>query len=73
MVATRLGCQRAMVGTRWANSCPSCIDSSAKLMIMLPMEALGNALYGSWRPLTNLTQTFQACHLCTFNVATNFS
>ena len=33
------------------------------------MEALGNAWYGSWRPLSNLTQTFQACHLCTFNVA----
>ena len=36
------------------------------------MEALGNAWYGSWRPLTNLTQTFQVCHLCTFNVATIF-
>ena len=33
------------------------------------MEALGNAWYGSWRPLTNLTETFRACHLCTFNVA----
>ena len=39
-------------------------------MVLLPMEALSNARYGSWRPLTNLTQTFQACHLCTFNVAT---
>ena len=36
------------------------------------MEALGNARYGSWRPLNNLTQTFQACHLCTFNVAAIF-
>ena len=34
---------------------------------LLPIEALGNAWYGSWRPLTNL---IQACHLCTFNVAT---
>ena len=36
------------------------------------MEALDNAWYGSWRPLTNLTQTFRACHLCTFNVAAIF-
>ena len=36
------------------------------------MEALDNAWYGSWRPLTNLTQTFWACHLCTFNVAAIF-
>ena len=36
------------------------------------MEALDNAWYGSLRPLTNLTQTFQACHLCTFNVAAIF-
>ena len=33
------------------------------------MEALDNAWYGSWWPLTNLTQSFQACHLYTFNVA----
>ena len=36
------------------------------------METLDNAWYGSWRPLTNLTKTFRACHLCTFNVATIF-
>ena len=36
------------------------------------MEALDNAWYGSWRPLTNLTQTFRACHLRTFNVAAIF-
>ena len=36
------------------------------------MEALDNACYGSWRPLTNLTQTFRACHLRTFNVAAIF-
>ena len=36
------------------------------------MEVLGNVWYGSWKPLTNLTQTFQACHLCTFNVAAIF-
>ena len=36
------------------------------------MEAFGNAWYGSWRPLTNLTQTYRACHLCTFNVAAIF-
>ena len=31
--------------------------------------AHGSTRYGSWRPLTNLTQTFQACHnLCTLNV-----
>ena len=36
------------------------------------MEALNNAWYGSWWPLTNPTQTFRACHLCTFNVATIF-
>ena len=24
MVAARLGCQRAMVGTGWINSCPGC-------------------------------------------------
>ena len=26
MVAARLGCQSAMVGIGWANSCPSCMD-----------------------------------------------
>ena len=26
IVAARLGCQSAMVGTRWANSCPGCMD-----------------------------------------------
>ena len=26
IVAARLGCERAMVGTRWANSHPCCID-----------------------------------------------
>ena len=26
MVATRLGYKSAMVGTRWANSCPGCTD-----------------------------------------------
>ena len=36
------------------------------------METLDNAWYGSLRPLTNLTQTFRACHLCTFNVAAIF-
>ena len=41
-------------------------------MSPLSMETLSNAWYGSWRPLTNLTQTFQACHLCTFNVAAIF-
>ena len=36
------------------------------------MEALNNAWYGSWRLLTNLTQAFQVCHLCTFNVGAIF-
>ena len=44
----------------------------AKLTVLLPMEALDNGWYGSWRPLTNLMQTFRACHLCTFHVATIF-
>ena len=26
MVAARLSCQSAMVGTVWANSCPGCMD-----------------------------------------------
>ena len=26
MVAARLGCQSAMVGTGWANYCPGCMD-----------------------------------------------
>ena len=30
MVATRLGCQSAMVGTWWANSCPGCVDRLRK-------------------------------------------
>ena len=30
MVAARLGCQSAMVGTGWANSCPGCIDRLRK-------------------------------------------
>ena len=36
------------------------------------MEALDNACYDLWRPLTNLTQTFRACHLRTFNVGAIF-
>ena len=36
------------------------------------MEALDNVWYGSWRPLTYLTRTFRACHLCTLNVAAIF-
>ena len=30
MVAARLGCQNAMVGTRWANSCSGCMDRFRK-------------------------------------------
>ena len=30
MVAARLGRQSAMVGTRWANSCPGCMDRLRK-------------------------------------------
>ena len=30
MVTARLGCQSAMVGTRWANSCPGCIGRLRK-------------------------------------------
>ena len=29
-VAARLGCQSAMVGTGWANSCPGCMDRLRK-------------------------------------------
>jgi len=30
MVAARLGCERAMVGTGWATSCPDCMDKLRK-------------------------------------------
>ena len=30
MVAARLGCQSAVVGTGWANSCPGCMDRLRK-------------------------------------------
>ena len=30
MVVARLGCKSAMVGTRWANSCPGCMDRLRK-------------------------------------------
>ena len=30
MVAARLGCQSAMVGTGWATSCPGCVDRLRK-------------------------------------------
>ena len=30
MVAARLGCQYAMAGTGWANSCPGCMDRLRK-------------------------------------------
>ena len=30
MVSARLDCQSAMVGTRWANSCPGCMDRLRK-------------------------------------------
>ena len=30
MAAARLGCQSAMVGTGWANSCPGCMDRLRK-------------------------------------------
>ena len=41
-------------------------------LAILSSEALDNAWYGSLRPLTNLTQTFQACHLRTFNLGASF-
>ena len=34
--------------------------------------AHGSTWHGSWKPLTYVTQIFQACYLCTFNVATIF-
>ena len=46
---------------------PVCYCFPTKLMVLLPMQALDNACYGSWRPLTDLTQTFWVCHLCTLN------
>ena len=45
---------------------------ASKWTVLLPMEALDNALYGSWRLLTNLALTFRACHSYTFNVAAIF-
>ena len=30
VVAARLGCKSAMVGTVWANSCPGCMDRGRK-------------------------------------------
>ena len=30
MVAAKLGCKGAIVGTRWANSCPGCMDRLRK-------------------------------------------
>ena len=30
MVAARLGCQSAIYGTGWANSCPGCMDRLRK-------------------------------------------
>ena len=56
---------------------PVCYFSDAFQQInfngdFLPTEAHDNAWHGSWRPLTNLTQTFWACHLCTFNVTSIF-
>ena len=30
MVAARVGCQSAMVGTSWAKSCPACVDMLRK-------------------------------------------
>ena len=36
------------------------------------MEALDNAWYGPRKLLTDLAQTIQACHLCTFNVPAIF-
>ena len=46
--------------------------SPANLMVPLLMEALDNAWYDLWRPLTNLMQTFRVSQLCTFNVAAIF-
>ena len=37
---------------------------SPMLMVLLLMKALDNDRYGSQRPLTNLTQTFQAHLIC---------
>ena len=51
-------------------TCRSGTCFPAKLTVLLPMEAFDNDLHGSWRTLTDLTQTFRACHSCTFNVAT---
>ena len=41
----------------------------AKLMALLLVETLDNDWWGLYRPLSNLMQTFRACHLWTFNVA----
>ena len=30
MVAAKFGCQSAMVGSEWANSCPGCMDRLRK-------------------------------------------
>ena len=54
----------------WLSGTKRCFP--ANLTILLPMEALDNVWYGSWRPLTYLTRTFRACHLCTLNVAAIF-
>ena len=36
-------------------------------LVILSSKVNGPVAHG--RPLTNLTETFQVCHLCTFNVA----
>ena len=46
--------------------------SGTSAMLSSKVNTLNNAWSGSWRPLTNLTYKFRACHLCTFNMAAIF-
>ena len=54
MVAARLGCQSAIVGTEWANSCPGCMDRLRKRRSHL---AWGSFLAGkaAWTPRVCMT------------------
>ena len=55
MVAARLSCRSAMVGTGWANSCPECLDRLRKCYSHLVEGSLlaGKAAWALSRCVTN--------------------
>ena len=61
MVAARLGCQSAMVGSGWANSCPGCMDRLRKRYSHL---IGGSFLAGKVAWALSMCLTTESAHYC---------